>query len=303
MRIKSIKGRTAVALLIAAVSALSVATGAQAKLVGEYTRFEQCPFSNLEVSKCVYSVTESGEVILGSKKVPIVNPTVLQGGYGETIEEKEGGEFARFYGASNGVTLSKTPQPVPGGLAGLVNCKEISEPFVRFSCELALENGVTGVNSTLELAKPASEIRISENNLGGEIGTALQLPVKVHLENPFLGSNCYVGSSSSPIIWNLTSGTTNPPAPNKPITGTAGELIPIDEGRILEARNAKLVDNAWSAPGVSGCGGFLVELILDPVIDTSSGLPSAAGRNTAVLGGTLYVGSANAVRRVNSENP
>ena len=42
---------------------------------------------------------------------------------------------------------------------------------------------------------------------------AMKLPVKMHLENPFLGSNCYVGSSSSPLIWNLTTGTTAPPAP------------------------------------------------------------------------------------------
>ena len=36
-----------------------------------------------------------------------------------------------------------------------VNCKEIKEPFLRFCCELTFENGLTGLNSTLELAKPA----------------------------------------------------------------------------------------------------------------------------------------------------
>lgn len=30
-----------------------------------------------------------------------------------------------FVGALNGETLSKTPQKVPGGLLGLVNCTEI----------------------------------------------------------------------------------------------------------------------------------------------------------------------------------
>src|SRR3954454_17860137 len=181
------KRRTAVALLLTALAALSFAGVAQAKLTGNYTKFVQCPYANLEVKKCIYSVTESGEGVLGSKKVPLVNPVVLQGCYGESIEEKEGAEFSKFYSASNGLTLSKTPQPVPGGLAGLVNCKEIKEIILRISCELALENGVTGVNSTLELARPASEVRISENNLAGEVGTALRMPVKFHLENPFLG--------------------------------------------------------------------------------------------------------------------
>jgi len=282
---------------------LALTATAQAKLTGNYTKFAQCPYPNLEVKKCVYSVTESGEVVLGSKKVPIVNPVTLQGGYGVGIEEKEGAEFAQFYAATNGVTLSKTPQPVPGGLAGLVNCKEISDTLLRLTCEATLENGVTGVNSTLELAKPASDIRISENNLAAEIGTALELPVKVHLENPFLGSSCYVGSSSNPIIWKLTSGTTSPPAPNSPITGSPGEIEFLEEGRIAVAKNSKLVDNAWSAPGVSGCGGFLVELLLNPVVNVSAGLPAAAGKNTAILQGTLNVASAAAVRKNNAENP
>jgi hypothetical protein len=287
------------ALMIVAVAALGFAGTAAAKLTGNYAKFAQCPYSNLEVKKCLLSLTESGEVILGSKTVPIVNTVTLQGGYGKANEEG----FAPFFGASNGVTLSKTPQPVPGGLAGLVNCKEISEPFLKFSCELVFENGLTGLNSTLELAKPASAIRISEKHLAEEIGVALELPIMIHLENPFLGSNCYVGSSSSPITWKLTTGTTSPPEPNKPISGSAGTAEFLEEGRIVTLHNAKLVDNAWSAPGVHGCGGFLVELILNPIINAAAGLPAAAGHNTAILVNTVNQASAAAVRKNNEENP
>jgi hypothetical protein len=285
-------------VLAVALAALGLAGSAQAKLTGNYTKFAQCPFSNTEVSKCLYSTTESGEVVLGSKKVPIVNPVVLQGGYGKQV-----GGISPFFGATNGVTLSKAAQPVPGGLAGLVNCKEISEPFLRFACELTFENGLTGLNATLELAKPASEIKISELNLVAEEGVALKMPVKMHLENPFLGSSCYVGSSSSPIIWNLTSGETSPPEPNKTILGSAGTFKLLEEGRILEATGTKLVDNAWSAPGASGCGGFLVELVLDPIINAASGLPAAAGHNTAILNNKIFLGSAQAVRENNAANP
>jgi hypothetical protein len=282
---------------------LGLTASAQAKLTGNYTKFAQCPYTNEELSKCVYSVTSSGEVVLGSKKVPIVNPVTLQGGYGEAIEEKEGAEFAKFYEATNKITLSKTPQPVPGGLAGIVNCKEIKDFFLRVACEVTFENGLTGLNSTLELAKPASDIRISENNLAGETGTALQMPIKIHLENPFLGSSCYVGSSTSPVIWKLTSGETNPPAPNKKITGSSGEIEFLEEGRILTAKNNKLVDNSWAAPGVNGCGGFPAELLLNPIINAAAGLPAAAGKNTAILKGTLNVASAFAVAKNNKENP
>ena len=293
------KGRVLVALLIAALAALALSASAQAKLTGAFTRFAQCPYKNEEVRKCIYAVTESGEVILGSKKVPIVNPVTLQGGAGPVNEE----EFGKFYAATNGITLSKTPQPVPGGLAGIVNCKEIKEPILRFSCELAFENGLTGLNSTLELARPASEIQISESHLAGEEGIALKMPVKVHLENPFLGSSCYVGSSSSPLSWNLTTGKTSPPLPNTSISGAGGEGELLEKGRIIQIKNNKLVDNAWSAPGASGCGGFLVELILDPIINLAAGVPAKAGHNTAILKGTVSSASSFAVLTNDEEHP
>jgi hypothetical protein len=291
--------RAFAALLITAIAVLGIAGSAQAKLTGLYTQFSQCPYSNLEVKKCLYSVTTSGEVVLGSKKVPIVNPVTLQGGVGAAGEDT----FGNFFEASNGVTLSKTPQPVPGGLAGIVNCKEIKDFFLRISCEVTFENGVTGLNSTLELAKSPSGIRVSELNLAGEEGTALEMPVKVHLENPFLGSGCYVGSSSTPLVWKLTTGTTSPPPPNTPITGSPGVAELFEGGRILSLKGAKLVDNAWSAPGATGCGGFLVELLLNPIINSAAGLPAAAGKNTAILVNNISVGNAAAIRKNNAENP
>jgi hypothetical protein len=294
------KGRVISALLIAALAILALSASAQAKLVGDFTRFAQCPYKNAEVRKCLISITTGGEVVLGSKKVPIVNPVTLQGGAGPLNEEEN---FSKFYAATNGVTLSKTPQPVPGGLAGLVNCKEISNFILRTSCEWTFENGLTGLNSTLELAKPASEIKVNEFNLAGEEGVSLRMPIKVHLENPFLGSECYVGSSGSPIIWNLTSGVTAPPAPNKPIKGEGGEGEFLEGGRIIELQKNKLVDNAWSAPGASGCGGFLVELILDPIINAAAGVPAAAGHNTAILVNNISTASAIAVNKNDTEHP
>jgi hypothetical protein len=286
------------ALLLVALTVLGLAGSASAKLTGEWARFAPCPYKNPEASKCLLATTVGGEVVLGSKKVPIVNPAVLQGAY--TKGDAEGN--SKFLAPTSGVALSKAPQPVPGGLAGLVNCKEIANFILRTSCEWTLENGLTGVNSTLELARPATEIVVNENNLGGEIGTALKLPVKIHLENPFLGSSCYVGSSSSPIYWNLTTGVTSPPGPNKPIEGNAGNLEFLEEGSILETTETVLVDNAWAAPGVNGCGGLL-SLILDPVVDVSAGLPAAAGKNTAILENDTFIASALAVRFTDEETP
>jgi hypothetical protein len=284
------------ALLAVSIAALGLVGSAQAKLTGNYTRFEQCPYLNLEVKKCLYSTTNSGEVVLGKKVVPIEKAVVLQGGAGAIGADN----FSKFYGATNGITLSKAPQNVPGGLAGIV--PDASSPFlVKLLIKFFFENSLTGVNSTLELAKSASDIRVSENNLSGEVGTALEMPVKAHLENPFLGKNCFVGSATSPILWKLTTGTTSPPAPNKPLTGTLGTIEFLEEGRILETKGTKLVDNAFSAPKASGCGG-IISFLVDPIINAQLGTTSA-GYNTAILNNTIFVGSAAAIRKNNTENP
>jgi hypothetical protein len=280
---------TCAAVAVVALGVLVAAPGASAH-TGEWARFNYCPSTNPSVWKCIYSVTNGGKVVLGKKTVPIVNPVVLQGGFGYENAEEE----SQFYAATNGVTLSKAPQPVPGGLTGLVNCKEISLSWLRESCEAIFENGLTGVNSTLELARPASEIQISQNHLFFEEKVALRLPVKVHLENPLLGSSCYIGSSSSPLIWNLTTGETKPPAGTAPIHGATGHVRFIEE-EILEISGNKLADNAWSAPGATGCGGWPAEYILDPIINSSVGVPAAAGKNTAILENQIFVAEAEGV--------
>jgi hypothetical protein len=257
---------------------------------GEYAKFNYCPSTTTEVFKCIYSVTEGGEVVLGKKKVPIVNPVTLQGGFAKPNKETK---FSKFFAATNGITLSKAAQPVPGGLLGIVP-PESSPPLVKALSKFFFENGLTGVNSTLELAKPATEIQISEFHLVSEEGIALELPVKVHLENPFLGSNCYVGSSTSPLTWKLTTATTAPPLPNTAIKGTAGEVEFKDEGRILQLNKGELVDNAWSAPSASGCGGIL-SFLVNPIINSQIGLASAAGHNAAILKTTSDVAAIKAV--------
>jgi hypothetical protein len=279
-------GLVAVAMGLLMALGLSATASAHS---GEFAKFNYCPSTTSGVAKCLYSVTNGGTIVLGKKTTPIENPVTLQGGYSATNKEKK--RISTFVGATNGVTLSKTPQSVPGGLAGLVNCKAIENFFERIACELVFENGVTGVNATLELAKPASEIEISEYNLLAEEGLALKLPVKVHLENPFLGSSCYVGSSSSPLIWNLTTGETSS---SKPITGSAGFAELLHEAEIAQLTGNVLVDNTWSAPGASGCGEAFA-FAVDPVINFELGLPASAGENSATLKNTIDIATVGSV--------
>lgn len=285
-----------VAMLATALTALAFASSASAKLTGEFTKFQFCPWTTAEVSRCLHSLNTGGEVVLGNKKTPIVNAVTLQGGY-STPEEGP----SKFFAATNGITLSKAAQPVPGGLLGIVP-PESSPPLVKALSKFFFENSLTGVNSILELAKPASEIKINESALAEGLGVALKLPVKIRLDNPFLGKNCYVGSNSAPVYWELTSGKTSPPKPNSPIEGEPGEIEFLEEGRVLRLNNSRLVDNAWAAPAASGCGGIL-SFLVNPIINGQVGLPAAAGKNTAILKNTVTLTTAEAVKANNEENP
>jgi len=284
--------RAALALImpLAMLGLASPALATEHHPKGVFAPFADCPLSNPAITYCIVASTTSGEFKVGKKTVPINKTITLQGG---TIENPETGELT-FVAAENGETLSKTALYVPGGLFGVKPPEYLNkEQKERF--EEMINKGLTGVTETTELAKPASAIKLNTNNLIFEEGVALQLPVKIKLSNVFLGSSCYVGSESNPIILNLTTGTTSPPEPNKPIKGSAGELKIEEEGALVILSGGSLVDNAFAAPEATGCGAPFSGLV-DKLVDSVFGVPAAAGHNTAILTGKLEQGYAPAVR-------
>jgi hypothetical protein len=282
-------------LVVAALAVMLVpASSASATLTGPWARFQQCPAANPAVDFCVYAETNSGTFTMGSKAVPIKNTVILKGG-ADFVDPESPLGLQNFIAPTDGQTLSKTPQPVPGGLVG-VTAPNWWPQILKDLFNETINNGFTGVQATMELAGPASSVKLTPGNLLVGEGIALSMPVKVKLDNPFLGSSCYIGSNSNPIKLNLTSGTTSPPPPNTPITGSPGEFEGIEEFQIIAQKNNKLVDNSFSAPGANGCGGFLFSWAVDPLVESIVGVPAAAGRNTAILEGTSYLGSAVYVR-------
>lgn len=259
------------ALLGLVIAGLVAAAPASAGIKQDFEVFNQCPLGNPAVTVCVYSTTTSGEFHLGNASVPVSKTVVLQGGLKGTEPE--------LVPAANGETLSKTSLPVPGGLLGI-----------------ELLGNLTEVSTTAELAGP---VDVFLSGFGKREGTAVALPVKAKLENPLLGSTCSIGNDSEPIMLNLTTGTTNPPGPNEPISGTPGTLEFGGAGKINVFRNSSLVDNAFAAPGASGCAEPL-SLVVDASVDLKEGLPAAAGKNTAILSGTLEQSGAATVRAVDA---
>ncbi len=279
-------------MLTASLTASLTILGVSSSLAvpkGEYAVFAQCPTGNEEVTGCLVSRTESGSITIGKQEVPIVNTQTLQGG-----TENVGGGVKQLVAALNGETLTKTPQKVPGGLLGLVKCNEIKgegfwEKVERGTCEFFFENGVTGVNATTELAVPASSVTLSLANAELESGTALTLPIKVKLENPLLGEECYIGSNAHPITLHLSTGASGS------LKGKLGTVTTKAGGGILVVSNSRLVDGTFSAPEATGCGGFF-SFLLDPILNAKIGLPAASGTNSAVFNTTLELANAELVK-------
>jgi hypothetical protein len=278
----------ATALMAAMLVPASQALASSHHPTGEFTSFGECPLSHPTVELCFFSETSSGFFQIGKKNVPLKNPVILQGG----LEEGAGGE-AVFVAAENGETLSKTPQTVPGGLLG-VEAPKSWPLFLQILFNETINKGLTGVTATVELAGPASAIKINSENLLEETGTALSLPTKIKLSNAFLGNNCYIGSNSHPVVIDFTSGETSPPPPNKPIHGSAGTLTIGAQG-VITISGGSLVNNSFAAPGANGCGG-LFSFLVDPFVNSLVGLPSPAGNNAAVLEGKIQLAPATFVK-------
>lgn len=290
-RIAPLLAAAAMSLAVLGFAAPALAT----KPTGVFVNFGDCPLKNAAVNACVFAQTTSGEFKIGSTAVPLTKTTTLQGGLIFNSEELLLGPLT-FVNAEDGNTLSKTPQTVPGGLLKIV-APEFFPEFLRNLINEFINKGITGVTATTELV---GEIKLNVLNQLQASGTALSLPVRVHLENPFLGNNCFVGSKANPVNVELTTGTTSPPEPNKPITGSPGEPEILEGGNLIIVRKNSLVNNSFAAPVAEGCGSQILfglfTGIIDKAVDSQLGLPSAAGHNTAILNGNQEVASAELVK-------
>lgn len=227
-----------------------------AKTAPGFEQFNGCPTPKESpgTPTCIRSDVTGGYLQIGKKTVPIENPLVLSGGVDN--------QFEHFTAGPEG-GLSKTKQKVPGGVLGLTGLTWLLEFFGSEALTLYATTELAGVPSGFTFA-------------------TVTLPIKVHLTTPsgVLGNNCYIGSVSSPITLHLTTGTTNPPAPNKPITGKEPGFS--ESGGIIHVTNGIYVDNSFSAPGASGCElllfGFF-PISLNGFVNEQTGLPSAAGHN------------------------
>jgi hypothetical protein len=251
-----------------AAGAMSRPTG----LLPSLAEFADCPVNVAAVATCLYSSTTSTTFEIGSTTISSSAPTTLSLG----ISYKKSGQPVVVLPDNGTQALQSPAVPVPGGLTGIGS----------------LGGGVLAVTATPQLVGlPTVNLA---NLLSGQ-GPGLTLPIDVLISTPtgLLGSDCTIGDTSDPITLSLTTGTTNPPSPNTPISGATGTTSSTPKG-LITVSGMKLVDNAFAVPGAHNCG---TDGLLDSVVDLQKGLPSAAGSNTAILSGSSYTAPAKLVRK------
>ena len=212
-----------------------------------FPNYSDCPRAVSGVRFCIDVQGIRGNLRIKEFNVPLGESLEIRGGL---IERPEGGAIFEPPTGTNG--FFARPVRVPGGLLGI---------------DWIPGNEVLAIT---ELAGPATSIVIDFSTL------SISLPVKVRLVNFALGMNCHIGTDRSPVRLNLISGTTSPPPPNRPITGSTGELRfgELGDLRIFGAVN---VENSFSVPGASSCGLGLG--LINAIVNLRLGLPSAAGNN------------------------
>jgi hypothetical protein len=243
------------ALLVLGASLLFASSASAA-----FPNFSDCPRAAPNFAACLDVQSVSGSLEIKGFTVPLGESLEIRGALSNADERGN----VRFIPPTGTNGFFSRAIRVPGGILGI----EFPIP------------GNT-VLARAELAGPASSL---DFRFGIPV-TTISLPVKVKLDNPILGSNCYIGSNSNPARINLTTGTTSPPLPNRPISGSIGEITSVEE--VLIIRGATSVDNAFAVPGATGCG---LLGIANPLVNLRLRLPSAGGNNTMIVRNNVALG-------------
>jgi hypothetical protein len=260
------------ALLVAGSSGAGGAESTPAVFTPNVAQFANCPVNVAGLATCLYSSTTSTTFEIGSTTITSSAPTTLSLG----LRYSKSGQPIVVLPDNGTQALQSPAVPVPGG----------------FTVIGALGGGALAVTATPQLVGLPT---VSLANLLGGNGPGLILPIDVLISTPtgLLGPDCTLGDASDPITLNLTTGTTNPPSPNTPITGSPGTTSSTPRG-LITVQGMTLVDNSFAVPGAHNCG---PNGVLDSIVNLQKGLPSAAGSNTAILSGSSYTAPAKLVRK------
>jgi hypothetical protein len=272
---------TALTTALGAFVSVGTATAATVQLNGEWAPFTRCPVDapallaadGLErTPQCVVSSSASGSIKLG-------NTTVTTGRTNLQMAVIQNSDGSSTVVAPPGGALVADSATVPGGLLGLMCPSNV--PAVTAICNQITNSTLNKITATVESAGTPFAFDQSAGALTDL--PIVSIPVRIHLENPLLGSRCYIGSTSKPIL--LRPSNVNYPDFSLTFFDGAGNLN--DEGEMSRVNlvGATQKDSTFAVPGAGGCGLGLLGLI-DAAVNLKTGLPSAAGNNSLTLNNT-----------------
>ena len=277
---RSNAGRIAAAALATGLGAgvLGAVAPAQAAptLPDNLKKYANCPVEDPAVSTCIYVQSTAATFTLGKWKLKAESPLTLQFGLKFNRKFK-----ATTVAPTNGAPLFSAPElVVPGGIFGVPGFD--GAPFAA-----------SGKPEIIGLPQ------VNIPNLLQQKGVAFKMNLRAKVKNAATDAlsdakGCYIGSVANPIALNLTTGTTAPPAPNKPVTGSKG-VTKVDgepEGG-LRFEGVTMRENSFAAPGADNCGPFGS---INDIVNMLGNIPSPAGTNDVTFTSNIYQVDANTVR-------
>jgi hypothetical protein len=217
----------------------------------------------------VVSTSPSGSIKLGKTTVT-TGRTNLQIG---VVQNSDGTSTVV---APAGGALVADSATVPGGLLGLMCPSNI--PAITAICEQLSNSTLNKITATVESVGAPYDFDQTAGILTDQ--PIVAIPVRIHLENPFLGSKCYIGTAAKPIVLRPE----NRQFPEFGMSFFRGDGTVAEDGEMsrINLTGATQNDSSFAVPGASGCGLGLFGLI-DAAVNAKTGLPSAAGNNSLTL--------------------
>lgn len=267
---------TAIAVALPLSTTPASAASASASLNGDWAPFSRCPVDAPAmlaadgqdlVASCVSSYSPGGSIKLGNTEATTGFNDMQFG----VVQDTNAGTFKVVPPA--GGALVGAPTEIPGGLLGLM-CDDT--PVISVICEQITNASLNKITATVESAGTPTEFNLMAGLTTGV--PIVKLPIRIHLENPLLGSNCYIGSASDPVVLRPQNTT----APAIAVQRFDGNGTRNEEGDMLRfaLTGNQQGDSAFAVPKATGCG---LLGSLSWAVNLKTGLPSGAGNNSLVL--------------------
>ncbi|MEU7468006.1 hypothetical protein AB0A94_05470 [Streptomyces sp. NPDC044984] len=275
-RIATVSALTA----LGAFASLGTATAAEPALNGAWAPFTRCPVDAPamlaadgfdKTPQCVVSTSAGGSIKLGKTTV-VTGRTNLQIG---VVQNADG--TSSVVAPPSGALVADSAT-VPGGLLGLMCPSNI--PVITGICETLENSSLNKITATMESVGAPYAFDQTAGVLTDM--PIVALPVRIHLENPLLGSKCYIGTAANPILL-------RPENRNYPEFGMSffqGDGTPDEAGEMsrIDLTGATQNDSTFAVPGATGCG--LNVGLINAAVNAKTGLPSASGNNSLTLNDT-----------------